>query len=145
MVKCYTKNRKDGSKYITCNKDIKENKSKPPPKKPPPIDKDLFLEVSSVLTDVAKTKAQEKYKSYTTEEMRRGAKNWAKVNKLRIKGINNLSRKGLLSLYTKEKVSMDFLKFNIKKGPQYYSTMSGTKKNINIPDFFLDKSKPFKK
>ena len=26
-LKCYTKPRKNGSKYTTCNKDIKENKS----------------------------------------------------------------------------------------------------------------------
>ena len=34
-LKCYTKPRKDGSKYTTCNKDIKENKGhkKPGPKK----------------------------------------------------------------------------------------------------------------
>ena len=38
-LKCYTKPKKNGSKYATCNKDIKENKShsrsghKPGPKK----------------------------------------------------------------------------------------------------------------
>ena len=68
MVKCYTKNRKDGSKYITCNKDIKGNKpapkkpapKKPAPKKPapPPVDTNLFLEVSKVLTEVEKRNAR---------------------------------------------------------------------------------------
>lgn len=148
MVKCYTKNRKDGSKYITCNKDIKGNKpapKKPAPKKPapPPVDTNLFLEVSKVLTEVAKRKADEKYKKYTIFELKRGAKNWAKVNKVRIQGINSISRNGLITLYTKQKVSMDFLKYNITKGPQYYSTMSGKKRNINTPDFYIDKDKSF--
>jgi len=140
MVKCYTKNRKDGTKYVTCNKDIKENKPKP---KPPPVDKDLFLEVSKVLSDVGKRKAQEKYKKYNMFELKRGAKNWAKVNKVKIKGINSISRNGLITLYVREKVSLDFLKFNIRKGPQYYSTMSGKRRNINIPDIFIDKDNPF--
>jgi len=34
-LKCYTKQRKDGSSYTTCNKDIKENKPKPKPKPKP--------------------------------------------------------------------------------------------------------------
>jgi len=34
-LKCYTKQRKDGSSYTTCNKDIKQNKPKPKPKPPP--------------------------------------------------------------------------------------------------------------
>lgn len=32
-LKCYNRQRKDGSSYTTCNKDIKENKPKAPPKK----------------------------------------------------------------------------------------------------------------
>ena len=147
MVKCYTKQRKDGSNYTTCNKDIKENKPKPKPK--PSIDKDLFLDVSKVLTEVAKRKADEKYKSYTIEELKRSAKNWAKVNRFKLKGINNISRKGLITLHTKEKVSMDFLKFNIREIPKYTSTMSGKKQisggQSQVKEFKINKDKPFKK
>ena len=70
---------------------------------------------------------------YTDEELRRAGKNWAKVQGVRVKGIQNLSRKGLLSLFKKEKVSMDFLKFKIIKKPQYTSTLSGTKKVSSAP------------
>jgi len=62
---------------------------------------------------------------YTDEQLRLGAKNWAKVQGVKIKGIQNLSRKGLLTLFEKEKVSMDFLKFKIKKKVQYTSSFAG--------------------
>jgi len=63
MVKCYTKNRKDGSKYTTCNKDIKENKSKPPPKKSPPKTttkealQGMPLDIGSKIRDIQKKKS----------------------------------------------------------------------------------------
>ncbi len=90
-------------------------------------------------------KAPEKsIEDYTDEALRKGAKNWAKVNEVKIKGISNLSRKGLLSLFKKEKVSIDFLKFNIRKSPVYTSTMSGTKQKSGgqgSPTYSLDTGK----
>ena len=81
---------------------------------------------------------------YSDDQLRKGAKNWAKVQRVKIKGINNLSRKGLLTLFKKEKVSMDFLKFKIKKKIVYTSgSAGGGQVPINAPGndpgFYLSK------
>ena len=82
---------------------------------------------------------------YTDEELRKGAKNWAKVNELKIKVISNLSRIGLLKLWTEQKIPMDFLKYKIKKKIQYTSGMAGGgQKVINAPGneggWYVDKT-----
>ena len=131
MVKCYTKQRKDGTNYTTCNKNIEGNKPKPKPK-------------VAVKQAVAKIE-NKKYSSYTIEQLKRGAKNWAKVKRVKIKGINNISRNGLEKLFVKEKISLDFLKFNIKENKSLYAALEADLKGEKPPkQFFIDKKKPFK-
>tara|TARA_R110000851_G_scaffold281384_1_gene434830 strand:+ start:112 stop:642 length:531 start_codon:yes stop_codon:yes gene_type:complete len=132
---------KSASKPAPAPKPVKKASPPKPVKKPKkafktPKKGEIFSD--NIKTPVKKApatkSANKSIEDYTDEELRKGAKNWAKVQGFKIKGIQNLSRKGLLTLFQKEKVSMDFLKFKIQKRIQYTSGMgSGGQKIVQAP------------
>ena len=74
------------------------------------MDKDLFLQVSQVMSDKAKRDKLEKFKDFTIEDLRSGMRKYGREKNIRQKGINNASREGIEKFILSKNIPLSYFK-----------------------------------
>ena len=73
-------------------------------------DKDLFLQVSQVMTEKAKKDKLEKFKDFTIEDLRSGLRKYGREKNIRQKGINNASRESMEKFIQEKNIPSSYFK-----------------------------------